>query len=283
MNAADLARLEIAKRAYTAAQPRALEVQTGVRRARLSLRRVKSRRTWFGKGLVLVVLAVGSLAYAKPHALGELVENLAHRSSGGPARRAGNGANVPAPVQTPAATSITKKRAAELGMAAAPITEETATAVATAPSLAAPPQAAAPILRDSRKPTPRAASAPAPGDGSRSAPEGASAPVKVAVLADDGAAPASKTSPAPAAVSDWGRVAQALASNDETKALAALSELAGSSDQRTRDKADLGRAQLFIAHGDSDKGCALARSLSNRRAGSHIERQAQLLLKSCTR
>ena len=39
MNAADLARLDVAKRAYKAAQPSASEVQSGVRRARLSLLR----------------------------------------------------------------------------------------------------------------------------------------------------------------------------------------------------------------------------------------------------
>ncbi|MES1186497.1 MAG: hypothetical protein ABUL60_21980, partial [Myxococcales bacterium] len=79
MNAADLARLELAKRAYKAAEPRDAEVQTGVRRARLWLGRPRPRRTWFSKGLVLVVLAVGSLAYAKPQAAGELVEKVLRR------------------------------------------------------------------------------------------------------------------------------------------------------------------------------------------------------------
>ena len=62
MNAADLARLELAKRAYKATQASEAEVQTGVRRARLALTRPKRRRNWFSKGLVFVVLAVGSLA-----------------------------------------------------------------------------------------------------------------------------------------------------------------------------------------------------------------------------
>jgi hypothetical protein len=79
MNAADLARLELAKRAYKATQPGELEVQTGVRRARLSLTRPKRRRNWFSKGLVFVVLAVGSLAYAKPNAIGEIVEKVLPR------------------------------------------------------------------------------------------------------------------------------------------------------------------------------------------------------------
>jgi len=85
------------------------------------------------------------------------------------------------------------------------------------------------------------------------------------------------------AVSDWGRVGQALARGDETQALATLGELSHSDDQRTRDKADIGRAQLLMAHGNRDQACALARALTNRRAGSRIERQAQALLTSCTR
>jgi hypothetical protein len=266
VNAADLARLEIAKRAYAATQPSATEVQTGVRRARLSLRRMKPRRSWFGKGLVLVVLAVGSLAYAKPHALGELVENLSHARGVGTAKRGGSGVSVPAPVPSPAT----------------PITRGTAAQVVTASSPDALPQASEPARPESRKRMPGAGSATTPAHRSRSAAQAAASAVKVAAVASEVATPASKTPPTAAAVSDWGRVAQALASGDETKALAALSELSDSNDQRTRDKADLGRAQLFMVHGDSDKGCALVRSLSNRRAGSHIERQAQLLLKSCT-
>ena len=86
-----------------------------------------------------------------------------------------------------------------------------------------------------------------------------------------------------ATLSDWGRVGQALARGDEARALAALSALSESDDARTRDKADLGRAQLLMSHGNRDQGCALARSLTNRRAGSHIEREAQVLLQSCTR
>jgi hypothetical protein len=84
-------------------------------------------------------------------------------------------------------------------------------------------------------------------------------------------------------VTDWGRVGQALASGDSNAALSALGELSESDDPSTRDKADLGRAQLLMAHGTPEQACALARSLTHRRAGGRIERQAQLLLKSCTR
>ncbi|HXK16700.1 MAG TPA: hypothetical protein VNG33_02765 [Polyangiaceae bacterium] len=251
MNTADLARLELAKRAYAAAQPRATEVQAGVRRARLSLRRIKSRRNWFGKGLVLVVLAVGGLAYAKPHAFGELVEGLT-QASGSRAKRGGklDGALAPAQATPKVAAASLKSAPAE---------------VAASPELDVAPGVAPPITGKSRQ--------------ERRDPSAASA-ARGSKASSAGVATASKAEPT-AAVSDWGRVAQALGRGDETEALAALSELSQSDDQRTRDKADLGRAQLFIARGDRERGCALARSLGNRRAGSHIERQAQLLLKSC--
>jgi hypothetical protein len=74
-----------------------------------------------------------------------------------------------------------------------------------------------------------------------------------------------------------------LARGNDTEALSALGELSASDDPSTRDKADMGRAQLLMAHGESNKACALARSLTHRRAGGRIERQAQLLLKTCGR
>ncbi|MES1186681.1 MAG: hypothetical protein ABUL60_22900 [Myxococcales bacterium] len=74
-----------------------------------------------------------------------------------------------------------------------------------------------------------------------------------------------------------------MARGDSAEALSALSELADSDDPSTRDKADLGRAQLLMAHGEPEQACALARSLTHRRAGGRIERQAQLLLKDCAR
>jgi hypothetical protein len=263
VNAADLARLEVAKRAYNAAQPSATEVQTGVRRARLSLRRGKSRRNWFGKGLVLVVLAIGSLAYAKPHALGELVENLT-RPAGAGGKRGGRASAAPTPLPSPVANA----RGTSAPSAG------TSTEVAVSQTLPATPEAT--------PETAKLAAAALPKQPHRGTSAGAPShrPATVAATSTN-RGPAESTEPA--AVSDWGRVGQALARGDETQALAALGELSESGDQRTRDKADLGRAQLFMAHGDRDKGCLLARSLSNRRAGSHIERQAQLLLKSCTR
>jgi hypothetical protein len=109
------------------------------------------------------------------------------------------------------------------------------------------------------------------------------APAGAARRAHDGA----DVTPPPAAdagdkqLSDWGRVGQALAHGDDAAALSALQELAQSDDARTRDKADLGRAQLLLAHGNLEQGCSLARNLTHRRAGGRIERQALLLLKRC--
>jgi hypothetical protein len=93
----------------------------------------------------------------------------------------------------------------------------------------------------------------------------------------------SKASKGDQAVSEWGRIGQALERGDERTALAELGSLSKSDDPRTRDKADLGRAQLMLAHGNRDDACALARSLTHRSAGVRIERQAQALLGSCSR
>ena len=72
-----------------------------------------------------------------------------------------------------------------------------------------------------------------------------------------------------------------MAEGNPSEALAALGQLSASGDDRTRDKADLGRAQLLMSQGETSAACSLASSLTHRRAGSRIERQAQLLLKSC--
>ncbi len=256
MNAADLARLERALRAYKASQPNESEIQTGVRRARLSLGRAKPRRTWFSKGLVFVALAIGSLAYAKPHALGELVENVLPRADS-----SGKKAGVGAATQVRDANANADPDAnANAASATVHGVNGPSAVISSAPVAAA----AAAVA------TPTAPAKNAKRSGRPSAP----AAVDQAALA---------TPDAPTAVSDWGRVGQALASGDETQALATLAELSESDDQRTRDKADIGRAQLLLAHGDHDRACALARSLTNRRAGGRIERQAQTLLKSCTR
>ncbi len=264
MNPADLARLELAKRAYKAAQPSESEIQTGVRRARLSLARPRPRRAWFSKGLVFVALAIGSLAYAKPHALGELVENVLPQTDANGKKVRVGAAAFSLPPETPNRVSDATVAGANdaLGANAAnPASSGSANdphataAVVSAPdSAAATPTTASKSSKRPRRPTAAAA-----------------APTE---------APAPDTA---AAVSDWGRVGQALARGDETQALATLGELSENADQRTRDKADVGRAQLLMAHGDRDNACALARALTNRRAGSRIERQAQALLKSCTR
>jgi hypothetical protein len=297
MNATDLARLELAKRAFQATQPGDAEVQTGVRRARLALDRPKPRSRWFSKGLVFVVLAVGSLAYAKPQALGELVEKVLPRDAANAGKHLAGG-----PASTPVEAAVrldgvtpTGHHARGAGASAnsAPTRDDSQTgtsaiaeaAAASAAEAAAAPPSAAEAPRDARAPSTSgqaqvqalngavAAAVPATGPRSKRPAAGANA-------AGSSESPAGTPT---IAVSDWGRVGQALARGDDSAALAALDGLSESDDQRTRDKADLGRAQLLMAHGDQDKACSLARSLTHRRAGGRIERQAQLLLKSCGR
>lgn len=284
MNGADLARLELAKRAYRATEPSATEVQRGVRRARLGLRRPKERRRWFGKGLVMMVLAVGGLAYAKPQAMGELVTSalVASRTS---SKQLRGGDNVgPQPIQspTPAPGSVSQVAANPALAAASPMAGPTgAPAVAPATLDEPAPTALAPAPKPE---APRASSRVERVESvSRVAAPSPAVPNAPHTMAASQASPGHDGAGETRSISDWGRVGQALAHGDENKALAALSELAESADQRTRDKADLGRAQLFMANGNRDGACALARALTNRRAGSRIERQAQALLKSCTR
>jgi hypothetical protein len=258
MNASDLARLELAKRAFRATEASETEVQRGVRRARLALQRPKERRRWFGKGLVMVVLAVGSLAYAKPHAIGALFTTAL-----GSSHESGK--------QLPARVGAVPAKAPEQAPVAQPVSALPAPQLEAAP---APPGAKA--LKSPAAHTPANHSAPPtlePSDAPSNA-EASSIAAKATTTA---------TATEQGAMSDWGRVGQALAQGDESKALAVLGQLSESDDQLTRDKADLGRAQLLLSHGERDQACVLARSLTNRRAGSRIERQAQALLKSCSR
>lgn len=276
MNAADLARLELAKRAYKATQASEAEVQTGVRRARLALTRPKRRRNWFSKGLVFVVLAVGSLAYAKPNAIGEIVEKVLPREDSAAKRGAGGRL---------AALATPLEEATKLGHASLRLRSLTssdsnpgATAVPNPGSIAN----SDPISNPSADSTPADASqkpSRSTATSVRTVRTARKSPALAAALADGSASsPAAK---AAKPTSDWGRVGQALAEGNQSEALAALSELSASSDDRTRDKADLGRAQLLMSQGETTAACSLARSLTHRRAGGRIERQAQLLLKNC--
>jgi hypothetical protein len=260
MNATDLARLELAKRAYRAVEPSTLEVQRGVRKARLSLRRPRQRRAWLSKTLVAVVLAMGGLAYANPHALGEWVESTL-RTRPGHAAKGSGGASAAVP-----SSLSTKLVAGTPAQADAPARSETAEAppTAVAPS---PPAAAVEALPAPAAPKARALARARPA---------ASRPGTASSERDE-------ATPASAAASEWGRVGAALASGDEPRALLALEALSHSDDPRTRDKADLGRAQLLMANGQRAQACTMARSLTQRRAGGRIERQALVLLKSCGR
>jgi len=271
MNAADLARLDLAKRAFKATQAGDSEVQTGVRRARLSLSRQKRRRSWFSKGLVLVVLAVGSLAYAKPHGLADLVAQLRSHEPAVAAKRLASGT---APATAALGLSNSSAERARPGdfrpvtdVARAPVPSPEAE-LTTSETKSEQPRTMA--SRKAQTPTRKKAPVSARGsDGAALARAATTAPRSDATATDS--------------VSDWGRVGQALARGDEDAALVALNGLSKSDDPRTRDKADLGRAQLLLAHGNPDQACRLARSLTHRRAGGRIERQAQLLLKSCAR
>lgn len=281
MTPADLARFELAKRAYKATQPNLAEVQAGVRRARLSLPRPKARRSWFSKGLVFVVLAIGSLAYAKPHALTDLVGDMLPRDRGGAKAGHKPGAGVALPPVV--ANAPTSQGRASLQRATS-LPAELAAQPAPSPAAVAPSVKPRPTPLSSR--TPSGSNA----DGVHQASKGESAAKSAAAGAPQTSAavanPANSNDAAAddadsATLSNWGRVGQALAHGDEASALTVLDQLSQSTDVRTRDKADLGRAQLLMAQGNTEAACSLARSLTHRRAGGRIERQALGLLKSC--
>lgn len=277
MNTADLARLELAKRAYRSTEPSATEVQRGVRKARLGLRRPRARTTWLTKTVVGVVLAMGGLAFAKPQKLGELVQTALHTASNAPKPATGTG---PAPAP-PVAQRPALHPAPPTKVAAAPAPAAVASrAGAAAVALRAPrSESAKPAgVLESALP----ASEPAAAAEETLTSSAARPPIKQSASSDafPDAGNGQATQPH---VSDWGRVGSALARGDESRALAVLNQLSRSEDRRTRDKADLGRAQLMMSNGNREQACATARSLTNRGAGSLIERQAQVLLKGCQR
>jgi hypothetical protein len=279
MSAADLARLELAKRAYRSTEPSATEVQRGVRKARLGLRRPRARTTWLTKTVVGVVLAMGGLAFAKPQALGELVQTALQSVSNAPNRASGSGGAPAAPVaQRPAADAVPHAKVAVAPAPAASASSQADSATAGTSLLAGRRESAKPP--GVRKPAVAASDSAVPEEALTGSE--ARSPIEPKALPDsfpDAATDQATTSQ----VSDWGRVGSALARGDESRALAVLNELSESEDRRTRDKADLGRAQLMMSNGNREQACATARSLTNRGAGSLIERQALLLLKGCQR
>jgi hypothetical protein len=251
MNAADLARLKLAQRAFRATEPSEGEVQTGVRRARLGLRRRKSQKRWLGKGLVLVVLAVGGLAFAKPQVLGQLLSQVG-RSAPAPEQRSATPAGA-APLATQLAPSkqhpgadAQRERGEDEGALAATLQQEGE-------------QQPAPPSAELRVAAPRSASA----------------------AARTPAASASAARPSGPGETTWGRVGRALSEGDEARALSLLAELSESAEQSTRDKADLGRAQLLMSRGNRDGACSLARELVERGANGSIARKARELFEGC--
>jgi hypothetical protein len=275
MTPADAARLTLAKRAYEAARPNAAEVQAGVRRARLALRRPKLRRSFWSKGLVLVVLAIGSLAYAKPHQFSAMVEQVLRRaSSGGPAAKPGAAKSRPV-LASARALPAPSPRDAEAAGQAPPAGFSSESAARDIEVESAQVEARESAQLEARGPAELEARGPAQPEA-----RGPLASAKAAAQIAKGAAAKPRSD---AVVSEWGRVGRALASGDESTALAALSELGRSQDPDTRDKADLGRAQLLLARGNREAACSLARSLIERDARGRIQRQAWALVTSCAR
>lgn len=266
MNASDLARLELAKRAFLAAQPRASEVQAGVRRARLGLRRPKRRRSWFGKGLVLVVLAVSGLAYAKPHAVSEALSALLERAKTARAA-AGLGHIALTPSSDAGPAALTPARS----QARSPAESASLAEATPAPSMH--------VVEDAA-PTSASPAQAAPTETKLGAAEAHAARPAVRGSAASTHQAASRTEPV---VSEWGRVGQALARGDEARALTLLGELAESDEPRTRDNADLGRARLLLSHGESARACAIARELSAHAVSSNVRHQAELVRGACER
>lgn len=263
MSASDWARFQLARRAFHAVQPSASEVQSGVRQARLSLLRARPRRSWFGRGLVLVLLGVGGLAYAKPHLLGDLAAWVRRDASHGMTR---GGARSGAPVSASVSAPVSAKGTTTTGSESARPTPRAAAVSDPATT------GTAPTGERTRRPDGKVASTSlSPGRSDRR---------RLSVAPAAPVQPARASEP-PETVPNWGRIGQALARGDEAQALAGLSELSESDDPLTRDKAELGRAQLLLARGDVDQACSLARSLTYRHADRHLQSQARLLLKSC--
>jgi len=224
---------------------------------------------------VFVVLAIGSLAYAKPHALGDVVERVLQLApashgehAGGPGVALGLSDDLAAGSRVAESNDAAASRAANNEIAATNEAADTNEAVDT--NEAANTNEAA----DTSEP-PRA--------GVTATKRLALAKKVPAAQPVASAATAESTPTSGRALSEWGRIGQALERGDEQAALAELGTLSRSNDPRTRDKADLGRAQLMLAHGNREDACALARSLTHRSAGERIERQAQALLSSCSR
>lgn len=270
MSPSDRERLELAKRAYQATKPSAVEVQIGVRRARLALRRPKTRRSWLSRGLVLVVLALGSLAYAKPQAMRDFADELGQVSLGGAHRGGGKPLAASAVEREP----VLRTAAVPAPSAPAKLLPVNETAVEHAP----------PGKRSAAESEPSALAS----ERSKTSSAGRARPVAASKsAAASGLARSRDTASAPAsgamAITDWGRVGRALAEGDQAGALSALDQLSRSEQQSTRDKADLGRAQLLLAQGEERRACDIAQALAARPVEASIARQAAGLLKNCSR
>ncbi len=77
----------------------------------------------------------------------------------------------------------------------------------------------------------------------------------------------------------WSRAAEALRANDTTRAREALGELSASSDPKTRDAADLARAQLDVAEGRGASAERVFERIASQGATEQLRAQAERALR----
>lgn len=247
----DAMRWRLVERAYRAAKPSDEEVEAGVRRALGRLRRSQQRRRSRLVPIVAIaVLALGTLAYAKPGGVATVLSTLMEAVR---IRRASPSLQAPLP----------RSRAEE----EAPLPRSEASSV---PGERAAPERAAletmseapPVAPERAKVAEREAASPASRNKEKTA---------------QSAEPKSLEP-------GWAAVKSALDAGDTERAFQALHQLGKSESPKTRAKAAFGRAQLLWARGDSDAACRIAESLSNAPDIDERTRQrANALIANCPR
>ncbi len=290
MSDSDFRRLQMAARAYRAAQPTDLEVEQGVRRALTVMRRSSRPRRHPGVGTTLAmgILAFATLSYARPGEMAAWFKSLfSTRSEAAETRVAKRGAGTaeaPQALPSAAATDTTNRLAlaapAGAAAAAASAGELAAGARPTTAEAGSVTSGSAPGAVVERSPQPRGGATAAVGSL-------ATRGTEQVAPAHGSTALASQTPKRHAAQSrraTWAEVSTALAKNDSEGALRALGDLAQHGDSATRAKAELGLAQLYFAHGNRVKACGIARSLVGRsEVSKRIQERAQGLLADCGR
>jgi hypothetical protein len=242
----DALRLRLMVRAFRAAKPSDEEVEAGVRRVLRGLKRAQQRRRSRLLPIVVVaILGLGTLAYARPSGFASVLSTLldAAQSAREPS---GQGAprSMSAPVQVEEPARRASAPRAEPPAEPEPLAElGELQADVTSPSE---PEPAPSSARPREK---------APSNGETSAPS-----------------------------ASWSAVKQALDANDTERALAALEKLGESESPETRAKAAFGTAQLLWAKGYKAKACAIAESLSSApRTDARTRERAGALVANCKR